>query len=150
MSITDVKGAYLNAKMIGEVLMKIIKKEIDLFLKIGSSLAEFIVYENEKRVLYVQLDKALYGCVQSALLRYDLYSSTLKDMGFFLNPYNLCVANATINENQCTIVWYVDDNKISHSDPQVLDDVIAKIESKFGNMSQTRGPEHDFLGMTMK
>ena len=149
-AITDVKGAYLNANMIGEVLMKIIGKEIDLFLEIDPSLAEFVVYENGQRVLYVQLDKALYGCVQSALLWYDLYSSTLKDMGFVLNPYDLCVANATINEKQCTIVWYVDDNKISHVDPKVVDDIIAKIESKFGKMSQTRGTEHDFLGMTMK
>lgn len=33
-AITDVKGAYLNANMKGEVLMKITGKEIDLFLEI--------------------------------------------------------------------------------------------------------------------
>lgn len=148
-AITDVKGAYLNANMKGEVLMKITGKEIDLFLEIDPSLAEFVVIENWKRVLYVQLDKALYGCVQSALLWYELYSTTLKDMGFVLNPYDLCVANSTINGKQCTIVWYVDDNKISHADPKVVDDIISKLESKFGKMSQTRGSQHDFLGMTM-
>jgi hypothetical protein len=103
-AITDVKGAYLNAKMKGEVLMKITGREIDIFLKIDPSLAEFVVIEKGQRVLYVQLDKALYGFVQSALLWYELYSSTLKDMGFILNPYDLCVANVTINEKQCTIV----------------------------------------------
>lgn len=148
-AITDVKGAYLNANMKGEVLMKITGKEIDLFLEIDPSLAEFVVIENGQRVLYVQLDKALYGCVQSALLWYELYSTTLKDMGFVLNPYDLCVANSTINGKQCTIVWYVDDNKISHADPKVVDDIISKLESKFGKMSQTRGSQHDFLGMTM-
>ena len=148
-AITDVKGAYLNANMKGEVLMKITGREIDLFLEIDPSLAEFVVIENGKRVLYVQLDKALYGCVQSALLWYELYSTTLKDMGFVLNPYDLCVANSTINGKQCTIVWYVDDNKISHVDPKVVDDIISKLESKFGKMSQTRGSQHDFLGMTM-
>jgi len=101
-------------------------------------------------VLYVQLDKTLYGCVQSALLWYELYSSTLEDIGFVSNPYDLCVASADIDGKQCTIVWYVDDNKISHIDSKVIDKVINKIEEKFGKMSKSRGCKHDFLGMDIK
>ncbi|CAJ1944996.1 unnamed protein product [Cylindrotheca closterium] len=71
-------------------------------------------------------------------------------MGFTLNPYDLCVANGIFEGKQCTICWYVDDNKISHVNPKVVDDVIKKIESKFGPMSQTRGDKHDFLGMELK
>ena len=56
-------------------------------------------------------------------------------MVFELNPYDLCVANAELEGKQCTICWYVDDNKISHVNPKVIDDVIKKIESKFGKMS---------------
>ena len=93
--------------------MKIIGPEVDLFCNIDPTLADFVAYEKGKKVLYVQLDKALYGCVQSALLWYELYSSTLTDMGFELNPYDLCVANAELEGKQCTICWYVDDNKIS-------------------------------------
>ena len=149
-AVTDIKGAYLNAKMIDEVIMRITGKEVDLFLEIDPSLAEFVVYENGVKVLYVQLDKALYGCVQSALLWYELYSSTLIDMGFELNPYDMCVANSMIDGKQCTIVWYVDDNKISHVDHNVVSNIIKKIEAKFGKMSQTRGKEHEFIGMNMK
>ena len=67
-------------------------------------------------------------CVKTALLWYELYVDTLKNLGFELNPYNLCVANKTINDRQCTIVWHVDDNKISHVYVDVVKDVIAKIE----------------------
>ena len=133
-----------------EVIMRITGKEVDLFLEIDPSLAEFVVYEKGVKVLYVQLDKALYGCVQSALLWYELYSSTPIDMGFKLNPYDMCVANSMIDGKQCTIVWYVDDNKISHVDPKVVSDIIKQIEAKFGKMSQTRGKEHEFIGMNMK
>ena len=143
-AITDIKGAYLNAKMKDEVHMKIVGKEVDLFCEIDPTFEQFVTIEKGKRVLYVQLDKALYGCVQSALLWYELYSTTLQDMGFVLNPHDLCVANATIEGKQCTILWYVDDNKISHVNPKVVDDIIKKIESKFGKMSQTRGDKHDF------
>ena len=37
--ITDIKGAYLNAKMKDEVLMKITEKEVDLFCDIDPFLA---------------------------------------------------------------------------------------------------------------
>jgi hypothetical protein len=70
-------------------------------------------------------------------------------MGFELNPCDMCVANAIIKEKQCTICWYVDDNKIRHVNSKVVDDVIEKIEKKFGKMSQTRGEDHDFLGMNI-
>ena len=55
-----------------------------------------------------------------------------------------------IDGKQCTICWYVDDNKISHMDMKVVEQVISKIESKFGKMSVTKGNEQDFLGMNIK
>jgi hypothetical protein len=74
------------------------------------------VIKNGKKVLYLELLKALYGCVQSALLWYNLLTGTLEGMGFKLNTYDPCVANSIIHGKQCTIAWFVDDNKISHVD----------------------------------
>ena len=58
-----------------------------------------------------------------------------------------CVANSQINGKQCTVAWYVDDNKISHVDNMVVTDVVDKIEARFGKMTVTRGKHHVFLGM---
>jgi hypothetical protein len=41
----------------------------------------------------------------------------------------------------------VDDNKISHVNPDVVSQVIEKIEERFGKMTVTLGSEHTFLGM---
>ena len=60
---TIIKGAYLNAKMKDKVLMKITGKEVDLFCEIDPLLREFVAKEKKKDVLYVQLDRVLYGCV---------------------------------------------------------------------------------------
>ena len=49
-------------------------------------------------------------------------------MGFKLNNYDKYVANKMIEGKQCTIVWHVDDNKISHVNSQVVDQVIVEIE----------------------
>ena len=112
--------------------------------------ANFTTNDNGKKVLFLQLKKALYGCVKSALLWYRLFRDTLQDLGFVLNPYDPCVANANIKGSQCTIVWYVDDNKISHKDPKVVADLVQRIEAKFGHMMKTQGDEHEFLGMKLQ
>ena len=78
----------------------------------------------------MKLVGAIYGCIQSALLLYDLYANTLKDMGFEINPYENCIANKMINRNQFTIGWYVDYNKISHKEAKVVDDMLTIFKEK--------------------
>jgi hypothetical protein len=85
--------------------------------------------------------------VKSALLWYVLFSGTLQEMGFKLNPYGTCAANKTINSKQCTIAWYVDNNKISHMDERAVTGVIEKMEERSGKMTVTRGKKHVYLGM---
>ena len=143
----DVAGAYLNADMEDYVLMRLVGDDVGLMCDVNPTYKSYVTNERNKPVLYLRLAKALYGCVKSAMLWYRLFTSTLKQMGFVLNPYDACVANADIDGDQCTIVWYVDDNKVSHRKPQVVSNVIAKIETFFGKMTVTRGLEHDFLGM---
>ncbi len=104
----DVVGAYLKALMTDFVLMKFTGESVDILCKLNKENEKYVVIEKGKRVLYVRLDKALYGCVKSALLWYKLFSSALIDMGFVLNPYHPCVANCDIDGKQCTIIWYVD------------------------------------------
>ena len=88
--------------------------------------------------------------IESALLWYDLFVSVLKDMGFVLNPYDMCVANKMINGKQCTVVWYVYDNKISHVEQEVVDDIVAKIGKHFPGLTISSGTEHNFLGIRIK
>ena len=88
---------------------------IDIMLEVDPSLASgLIIDKNGNLVLIVVISKALYGCVKSSLFWYNLYSRVLKGLGFVLNPVEPCMANAMIEGKQCTIGWYVDDNKISH------------------------------------
>lgn len=86
--------------------------------------------------------------MQSSLLWWKLLTSTLVEkMGFVLNPYDLCVANKTVNGNQLTILWYVDDLKISHIEKQVVLNTIKQLEEYFGNLTVTSGNEHTYVGM---
>ena len=98
----------------------------------------------------MRLTKALYGYMQSAIIWYETFKGCLEGMGFKINHYNPCVANKVIGGNQCTIVWYVDNNTISNMNPNLVDNVIQKIEDKFGKMTVTRGKDHVFVGIYMK
>ena len=53
--------------------------------------APFVVIEKGKRVLYVQVLKAIYGMLQAALLWYKTFRKDLESMGFEFNPYDPCV-----------------------------------------------------------
>jgi hypothetical protein len=141
----DVEGAYLHADMDDFTLLRVEGESVDILCDVCSDYEQYVTWENGKKVLYLQLLKALYGCVKSALLWYELFTGTLAEMGFQLNPYDPCVANKTINGKQCTVAWFVDDNKISHVDVRVVSKIIKKIESRFGKMTVTRGKKHFIL-----
>jgi hypothetical protein len=143
----DVAGAYLKATMKDYVIIKFVGESVDIILTMEPSYEKLVTYEKGIKVLYARLKKALYGCVQSALLWYTLFHDTLKQMGFTINPYDPCVANSVIDGSQCTIAWYVDDTKISHVNPDVVTKIIETLEKHFGKMTVTRGREHVFLGM---
>jgi len=133
----DVVGTYLNAEMLDFVLLCLNRNTVDIMCCMNLCYSAFVVMEDGKKVLYLRLLKALYGCVQSVLLWYELFSTTLQGMGFVLNPYDPCIANKIINGKQCTIVWYVNDNKILHINAQVATQIIELIEQHFGKMMVT-------------
>ncbi len=71
-----------------------------------------------------------------------ILSGQLKKWDFILNPYDNCVANKNINGTQCTILWPIDDLKISHVDPKVVDHIIEQLNERYGKeapMTVTRG-----------
>ena len=73
----------------------------------------FVSYETGKAVLYVWLQKALYGCLKSALFFYEKQVGYLEACGFRINTYDPCVANNMIGGKQLTVCWHVDNLKIS-------------------------------------
>jgi hypothetical protein len=145
----DIAGAYLKAYMKDFVLMKFTGNTVRILCEMNPKHKSFVAVENGQEVLYVCLIKAIYGCVKSALLWYELFSTTLQKKGFELNPYNQCVANCQIDGKQCTIGWYVDDTKISHEDPAIVSMIISRLEASFGKMTVVRGNKHVFLGMNI-
>jgi hypothetical protein len=55
-----------------------------------------------------------------------------------------------INDVQFTVIWYVDDIKMSHHSEKVVDAEIAWLESIYGSLLGGKGDEHTYLGMDLK
>jgi hypothetical protein len=149
----DIPGAFMQAEMDDIVYMKIEGTMAELLVKLDTQRYQsFVTMEGNKKVLYLQLKKALYGTLKAALLFWKRLSNVLLSWGFEINPYDRCVANKEIDGTQCTIIWHVDDLKISHAKPTVIDEVINMLSKEFGNeapLTINRGKIHDYLGMTL-
>ena len=131
------------------VVIKLHGQIVDILCEMKPEYKKFVVYENGKVTLYMQLMKALYGCIKSALLWYELFTGELRDKGFKLNPYGKCVTNKMINGKQCTMAWWVDDSFLTNLSAMVLDRIIERIKLKFSKMAVTKGDKHTTLGMKL-
>jgi hypothetical protein len=79
--------------------------------------------KGEKQLL-IQCLTALYGTMVTSLLYYKKFVKSLKLNGFRLNPYDPCVANKQVKGEQLTVCFHVDDCKILHLIPKVMDKTI--------------------------
>lgn len=156
----DVPNAFIQTDMpkrkIGErIIMKVTGALVDMLVEIDSELyAEKVVYEGNKKVLYLEVLKPIYGMLQSALLYYKKFKADIETIGFEVNPYDPCVANRMVNGKQHTITWHVDDVKSSHKDPKVNDEFHKWLndmygDPKIGEVKAHRGKVHEYLGMTL-
>jgi hypothetical protein len=156
---SDIRGAFMQSNMKGKVVMKLEGVLADMILKIDpKKYTKYVVKENGHDVIYVILTKALYGTLQAALLSWQNLSTQLKEWGFVLNPYDFYVANIIIDGKQCTIVWHVNDLKISHVNSKVVTTILNLLDGRYGQeivggkrapITVCRGKIHDYLGMTL-
>ena len=90
---SDVRSAYLHAEMDDFMVIKLQSPIVDILCEMKPEYKKIVVHENGKKTLYMQLMKALYRCIISALLWYELFTGELRVMGSKLNPYDKCVQN---------------------------------------------------------
>jgi hypothetical protein len=155
----NIPGAFMQSDMKRKVVMKLEGVMAEVIIKIDpKKYTKYVAKENGKDVIYVILTKALYGTLQAVLLFWQNLSGKLKKWGFKINPYDLCVANKTIDGKQCTVVWHVDDLKISHLDPKAVTTILNLLDAQYGQeivggkgapLTITRGKIHAYLGMTL-
>ena len=86
----DVPRAYLQADLQDDNLLSLKLKGCfeDYRCEINPADKPNIRYDSKgRKVIYMRVMGAIYGCIEAALQLYNLFNSTLEKEGFVLNPY---------------------------------------------------------------
>jgi hypothetical protein len=98
--------------------------------------------------LIVKLQRALYGCVESGRLWYEMLRKVLETDGYKANSVEPCVFNKTVNNVQCTVVVYVDDLLITCVNKDLITDLLKHLSQAFNSeLTVQEGPTVNYLGM---
>ncbi len=152
--IFDIPNAFIQTEYTGErVVLKIVGELVTILTSVNPLLYEpYVTYEKDKPVIYLEVLKAIYGMLQSALLFYKKLRADLEEDGFKVNPYDPCVANKMVNNKQMTITWHVDDLKVSHQEKKVVDAFEYWLRYMYEDhtpLKPSRGKIHDYLAMEL-
>jgi hypothetical protein len=97
----------------------------------------------------VELDKALYGCVEAAALWFEDLCATLLADGFVQNAHDACVFNKIGPDgNQITVVAHVDDLMVTSRSESNLECFDQHLRRKYPEVKMHRGLVLNYVGMT--
>jgi hypothetical protein len=109
---------------------------------------EYAEYVRPNGTLVCKLNRALYGCIESARLWYELLRSVLESDGYTANPIDPCVMNKWVDGVQCTVVIYVDDLLFTCVHAYVIDATLEVLRKTFkSELTVHTGLVHDYLGI---
>ena len=141
----DFPGAYLNAPMKGTVTVRMNRYLANILCDVNNDYSNYLCDDG---CLLLKLQRALYGCVESARLWYETLSEKLVGLGFTMNPYDACVYNRTeSNGSQTSLVIHVDDMFVSACDEYTIDSLVKELDTLFDSVSCERGRTLNYLGM---
>ena len=146
-AVVDITGAYLNADMGTEVAvhMRLDLVVSGLMMRLCNDYARFA---DERGCIVVRLQKALYGCIESAALWHDNLSATMSELGYEKNKHEECEFNKRKDGIQCTVALHVDDLLITSVSAPLIDELCEGLKMKYGEISRSDGPVVNYLGMT--
>ena len=147
--VIDIGGAFLNADMSPTgvlVHMRLDKIMSAMLIQIDPTYAQYLETNGS---MIVQLDKALYGCVEASALWYKDLRDKLLQNGFQQNPYDLCVYNKLEEDGkQITIVVHVDDRLVTSVSRLHIDAFGIYLKNQYPEAKTSLGQVLDYVGMT--
>jgi guanyl-specific ribonuclease Sa len=147
----DIEGAYLNAPMKPTGVLVFMRLDPMLTKILVGMYPEYAPFVQRNGTVVVQLDQALYGCVEASRLWFEHLTSTLIAGGYIQNSYDRCVFNRNDEDGvQLTICLHVDDLLVTCCSNTAALRLFAVLERAYPGKVKTKpGPVVDYLGMTL-
>ena len=155
LSATDIKGAYLNAKLKSVVVhMRLQPQVVTILLELykdlfGRDITEYIEPDGS---LIVQVLKALYGLKESALLWYEHLVSTLSTIGYSVSKHDRGVLFKRLEDSgEYSFICIHVDDLLQSTNSKALEDelqqTLAKVYKEINTQLDTT--QLFYLGMQL-
>ncbi len=150
----DMPSAFVNTDVDKEVIMVLKGDLAEMMVQIAPEIYRKYIAVDKKgtKMLYIKLQKALYGLMRASLLFYRKLRKEFEAYGFEVNPYNPCVANKMTNAGkQLTVVWHVGNLMATCEDDFELTKFSCYLGRIYGSkLSMHTGRKHDYFGVDME
>ena len=150
----DIPSAFVNTDVDEDILIVLKGELADMMVQIVPQVYQKHVTVDKKGtpILYVKLQKVLYGLMRASLLLYRKLCKELKEYGFVVNPYDSCVANMTTKySKQLTVFWHVDNLMSLCKNDFELTKFLCYLGKIYGpKLSMHTGCKQDYLGVDME
>jgi hypothetical protein len=140
----DIKGAFVQTLMEGEVYMKVNQKMASYVINMFPDLKEMV---HDDGCLYTLLLKAMYGCIQASALWYALIRSFLEELGYECSETNKCVFRL-VGDRIFILLLYVDDI-LALVDADEAKRLRQHLEKRFGTVQCEISKKLSYLGMQL-
>ncbi len=150
----DIPSAFANTDVDEDVLMVLKGELAEMMIRIDPQTYQKYVTVDRKGtpILYVKLQKALYGLMRASLLFYRKLQKELEQYGFEVNPYNLCIANMTTSSGEpMTVIWHVDNLMGTCTEDFELTKFSCYLAKIYGpKLSMHTWNKHNYLGVDLE
>jgi hypothetical protein len=148
----NVPSAFVNTNVDNDVLMVLKGELAEVMIQIAPQGYRKYVTVDKKgvKLLYLKLQKALYGLMRASLLFYRKLQKEFDAYGLKVNPYNPCVANMeTKSGKQLTVIWHVDNLMALCKDDFELTKFLCYLGKIYGTkLSMHTGQKHNSVVVT--
>jgi hypothetical protein len=138
----DVKGAYLEGFLKEKIPMELDREISGILVELYPQYGEYL----DEGKIVVNLIRALYGCVESALIWYEVISTFLTSLGFQRSIHDECLFFKGSGKDSIFIAVYVDDLFISAAHKALIDTLESHLKGRFKDITINRGKHHEYLG----
>ncbi len=150
----NVPSTFVNTDVDKDVLIVLKGELAEMMVQIAPQIYQKYITMDKKgtKILYVKLQKVLYGLMRASLLFYRELRKEFNYYGLVVNPYNPCVANMTTkNGSQLTVVWHVDNLMVLCVEDFELTKFLCYLGHIYGpKLNMHTRKKHDNLGMNME
>jgi hypothetical protein len=146
-AVIDVVCAYPKANKIGpKVVMKFNAEISNMLIEIKPDLIRFLGKDNQ---LYVYLDKALYGCLESAKSWNLHISNVIQKIGYLQSNYDKCLYYKHDANGKSFITLYVDDLFVAAATKEERQRIINSLRGEYNEITVNDDLVLNLLGMTL-